>query len=56
MSGLLYELSGCSRIEQTLIDEFHPVMFGKFDTLNWLAMLSLRVRKHALLMLMKERW
>jgi hypothetical protein len=28
-----------------LIEEFHPVMFGVFDTLNWLAMLSLSMQK-----------
>ncbi len=38
-----------------LIDEFHPVILAKFDTFNWSPILLLRVWKHALLMLIKER-
>jgi hypothetical protein len=55
VSGLPYDVSNCSRIECTVIEEFHPVMFGMFDNLNWLAMLLFSMQKHARLMMTKER-
>ncbi len=54
--GLPYDISNCSMIKQTLIDEFHPVMVGVLDTLNWPAMLELSMWKHAWLMLTKDRY
>ena len=54
-AGLPYERLSCSKIVQMLIDEFHPIILAEFDTLHWSPVLLMRVRKHALLMLMKER-